>query len=178
MHPYPPVLLVQKLQRPAGEGVKRQRTRDPPSRKTSTPRCTPLQEISQSAEEHSTLLVALVEMGQRHWRDSGLIVVDHCKGRICGDRSEPLKGEWPNCGGSLQGYSSQIRQKVHYHYQNRSGYTIVTTPPVDESALDSLFCLSPPGSGYDSHQVMAAFKGCVPLVIGNNIYQHFEPHME
>jgi hypothetical protein len=99
-------------------------------------------------------------------------------GRICGGREEPNSTRWPNCRDINRGYSQGVRQKMHYHHWNRTGYRISTT---NKNYLEDLagtrFCLAPTGGGHGHRQILVAFSGCVPLLIGDFVYQPFEPEV-
>ena len=46
-------------------------------------------------------------------------------GRICGGREQPDSTRWPNCPlGVNVGYSQGVRQMMHYHHWNRTGFKI------------------------------------------------------
>ncbi|KAG1670892.1 hypothetical protein FOA52_000394 [Chlamydomonas sp. UWO 241] len=46
-------------------------------------------------------------------------------GRICGGREDPNSSAWPNCPlGINKGYSQGVRQLVHYHHWNRTGFSV------------------------------------------------------
>eukprot|EP00955_Chlamydomonas_euryale_P028028 295281-Chlamydomonas_euryale.AAC.1 len=54
-------------------------------------------------------------------------------GRICGGREEPV-ATWPNCPkGVNKGYSQGVRQLVHYHHWNRTGFSIMVSSAVMKS---------------------------------------------
>jgi len=100
-------------------------------------------------------------------------------GRICGDNRLPKEGVWPNCGKRSAGYSAGIRQKVHYHYSQRPGYSIsVHNEHYVHDLERARFCLAPPGGGFGHRQVLVTFSGCVPLVIGDHMYQPYEPQID
>ncbi|KAG1671535.1 hypothetical protein FOA52_011255 [Chlamydomonas sp. UWO 241] len=99
-------------------------------------------------------------------------------GRVCGDESEP-NTSWPACLGRGYGFSGLVRQRVFHHHFNRSGF--VVTSSLDRSASHmraSRFCLAPPGSAYGHRQVLVTLMGCVPVVIGDHIYQPFDPELD
>ncbi|GAX82727.1 hypothetical protein CEUSTIGMA_g10153.t1 [Chlamydomonas eustigma] len=103
-------------------------------------------------------------------------------GRICGDRSKPIPGEWPNCDLSTNGqngYSAGTRQKIHYHHWNRSGYQVVTsTKSYGRDMTKSTFCLAPTGGGHGKRNVLVTMMGCVPVTVTDGVYQPFEPELD
>ncbi|KAG1670893.1 hypothetical protein FOA52_000395 [Chlamydomonas sp. UWO 241] len=40
------------------------------------------------------------------------------------------------------------------------------------------FCLAPTGGGHGHRQILVAFSGCVPLLIGDSVLQPFEPEID
>eukprot|EP00798_Chlamydomonas_sp_ICE-L_P014564 gene14564-20605_t len=127
-------------------------------------------------------------------------------GRICGDRKEPIAGEWPNCdtevagengysagtrqkGGVGWGDAAEVkgenrcsagtRQKVHYHFSNRTGYkVVVSTKTYARDMARSKFCLAPTGGGHGKRQVLVAMLGCIPVTMTDYVYQPFEPEID
>ncbi|KAG2483243.1 hypothetical protein HYH03_017900 [Edaphochlamys debaryana] len=97
-------------------------------------------------------------------------------GRICGDRGSPKQGVWPNCGPKSPGYSAGVRQYVHYHHWNRTGFRVVTHDHNYGMMLaTSKFCLAPLGGGHGQRQIIVSFLGCIPVCIADNVYEPFEP---
>eukprot|EP00798_Chlamydomonas_sp_ICE-L_P013327 gene13328-19166_t len=100
-------------------------------------------------------------------------------GRICGDRKSPnISVGWPHCGGDLA-YSTAVRQKVHWFHHNQSGFRVVS---FDKHYGDQLmkykFCLAPLGGGHGQRQILVSFMGCIPVTIGDNVMQPFEPELD
>ena len=51
-------------------------------------------------------------------------------GRICGGREKPDSTRWPNCPlGINVGYSQGVRQLMHYHHWNRTGFKVHVSNP-------------------------------------------------
>uniref|UniRef100_A0A6U2FL05 Exostosin GT47 domain-containing protein n=1 Tax=Chlamydomonas euryale TaxID=1486919 RepID=A0A6U2FL05_9CHLO len=68
---------------------------------------------------------------------------------------------------------------VHLHHWNRSGFSIGTRNADYQAQLRSArFCLAPTGGGHGHRQVLVAFAGCVPLLIGDFVHQPFEPELD
>ena len=42
----------------------------------------------------------------------------------------------------------------------------------------SVFCLAPPGAGFTTRAVLAVIRGCIPVLVGDDILQPFEGHIE
>ncbi|KXZ45289.1 hypothetical protein GPECTOR_56g385 [Gonium pectorale] len=100
-------------------------------------------------------------------------------GRICGDRQIPRNGVWPNCGPRSRGYSAGVRQYVHYHHWNRTGFRVVTHEPRYGAALaSSRFCLAPLGGGHGQRQIIVSAMGCVPVSIADDVFEPFEPQID
>lgn len=99
-------------------------------------------------------------------------------GRICGDRKDPSPTS-PSCSKDKEEYSKGVRARVHELYHNRSGYRIVPrSPTYGQEMARSLFCLAPLGAGYGKRQVLVSLLGCIPVVIGDDVLQPFEPEMD
>ncbi|KAG1674838.1 hypothetical protein FOA52_015226 [Chlamydomonas sp. UWO 241] len=100
-------------------------------------------------------------------------------GRICGDRKEPDIDKWPNCRMANDVYSANVRQKVHYHYHNRTNWTVASrAPSYDRELRRSIFCLAPLGGGHGQRQIIVAAMGCIPVTIGDGVYQPLEPALD
>ncbi|KAG1660242.1 hypothetical protein FOA52_007639 [Chlamydomonas sp. UWO 241] len=102
-------------------------------------------------------------------------------GRICGGTEEPQpelgKGSCPR--GINRGYSQGVRQAVHLYHWNRSGFSVSTKNADYQADLRrARFCLAPTGGGHGHRQILVAFAGCVPLLIGDYVYQPFEPELD
>ncbi len=97
-------------------------------------------------------------------------------GRICSDRKDPEEdGTWPNCrGAEVEAYSANVRQKVHYHHHNRTGYIVASRAKhYDQRMRTSKFCLAPLGGGHGQRQIQAAIMGCIPVTIGRTTLVDF-----
>ncbi len=69
-------------------------------------------------------------------------------------------------------------QVAKYHTK-RPGYKIVVKSPTYElDYATSKFCLGPPGAGNGKRSTLAAVMGCIPVLIGDGIYQPFEPQLD
>lgn len=73
-------------------------------------------------------------------------------------------------------YAQQVRQAVHDHHINRSGFCLHI--PMDKGNLapasmiyKSRFCLAPMGHGFGDRLQMAMRHGCVPLIVQPGVVQ-------
>ncbi|KAG2483237.1 hypothetical protein HYH03_017894 [Edaphochlamys debaryana] len=100
-------------------------------------------------------------------------------GRICGDSSDPLlaNASAPRCATNRSSaYSAGIRQLVHRHHWNRTGFFIrLWDKKYAEHLVTSRFCFGPMGGGHGQRQIHAVLAGCVPLVISDGVLEPFEP---
>ena len=56
---------------------------------------------------------------------------------------------------------------MHFHHWNRTGFKVaVSNPTYLEDLARTRFCLAPTGGGHGHRQILVAFSGCVPLLIG------------
>lgn len=62
-------------------------------------------------------------------------------GRICGGREVPDSTRWPNCRPINVGYSQGVRQLVHYHHWNRTGFKINVSNPHYLQVRLKLLCM-------------------------------------
>uniref|UniRef100_A0A7S3QY39 EGF-like domain-containing protein n=1 Tax=Dunaliella tertiolecta TaxID=3047 RepID=A0A7S3QY39_DUNTE len=101
-------------------------------------------------------------------------------GRICGESSPPNTTlPWPhNCKDATR-YSGGVRQRIHSHHHNRTGFYIGKHIPQYAVHLrTSKWCLSTQGGGHGNRQVIGTLAGCNPVSIGDGIYEPFEPEMD
>lgn len=57
--------------------------------------------------------------------------------------------------------------QVHQLHWNRTGFSIrLHNPKYFEELSRTRFCLAPTGGGHGHRQILVAFSGCVPLLIG------------
>ncbi|KAF5828139.1 exostosin-like glycosyltransferase [Dunaliella salina] len=100
-------------------------------------------------------------------------------GRICGERKPPTEAPWPDNCQDATGYSGGIRQRTYYEHHNRTGYTVTThTPNYVRYLKASKFCLSPLGGACGDRQIVVTVAGCIPVVIGDDVHNYFEPEMD
>ncbi|EFJ49510.1 acetylglucosaminyltransferase [Volvox carteri f. nagariensis] len=72
-----------------------------------------------------------------------------------------------------------VRQKVHFHHWNRTGFRIVTFERNYGKALvSSKFCLAPLGGGHGQRQIIVSYMGCIPVCIADGVYEPFEPQTD
>ncbi|GLC51474.1 hypothetical protein PLESTB_000506400 [Pleodorina starrii] len=99
-------------------------------------------------------------------------------GRICGDRQPPDKNTG-KCGRYHADYSFGVRQKVYQYHRRTKGFKIAEwTKNYLEDISTHKFCLAPVGGGHGKRQILVALMGCVPLLIGDNVFQPFEPEID
>ena len=70
-------------------------------------------------------------------------------------------------------YAQQVRQQVHDHHVNRTGYCILERAP-DDLWYKSRFCLAPMGDGFGDRLQRAMRTGCVPLIVMPAVVQPLE----
>ncbi|KAG2487592.1 hypothetical protein HYH03_013871 [Edaphochlamys debaryana] len=103
-------------------------------------------------------------------------------GRVCGDGSPPrLNASFPPHCSSVRShvYSGGVRQLVHYHHWNRTGFFIqLRDPKYAEHLRTSRFCFGPMGGGHGQRQIQAVLAGCVPVLISDGVYEAFEPVLD
>ncbi len=77
----------------------------------------------------------------------------------CGSKRLSLMASPPR---TLTCYCCQgVRQRVHYHHHNRSGFKISQSNPNYVADLNrARFCLAPTGGGHGHRQILVAFAGC------------------
>ncbi|KAK3272306.1 hypothetical protein CYMTET_19393 [Cymbomonas tetramitiformis] len=75
---------------------------------------------------------------------------------FCGRLGDPVDPE----------YSRGVRQEF-----NRS-------PTYEHDLCDSIFCLAPPGSGHSPRVVDSITHGCIPVIVQDDTYMEFEPHLD
>ncbi|EFJ44782.1 acetylglucosaminyltransferase [Volvox carteri f. nagariensis] len=99
-------------------------------------------------------------------------------GRICGDRDlpDPKTGK---CGPGHEDYSFGVRQAVYLQHRNVKGFRIVAwTSTYLEDISSHKFCLAPVGGGHGKRNILVAFMGCLPVLIGDHVLQPFEPEID
>lgn len=60
-------------------------------------------------------------------------------------------------------------------------HTIPLTPSLSLLSQDIStykFCLAPVGGGHGKRQILVSLMGCIPVLIGDNVLQPFEPEMD
>jgi len=101
-------------------------------------------------------------------------------GRVCGVGLPNTSQPWPfNCPPRGRRYSGAVRQRVHAYHHNRTGYAVLPhVKNFSQMLMRSKFCLATQGGGHGNRQVIAAVSGCIPVVIGDHVYQPFEPELD
>eukprot|EP00798_Chlamydomonas_sp_ICE-L_P024846 gene24846-10500_t len=128
----------------------------------------------------------------------------YSQGRICGGRKTPNGNKVPCCRKISSGYSQgRICGGLNpnwneYHRACKIAQLLkVASVEVERSPMGTRchaaarsaqatvkvlshtrFCLAPTGGGHGHRQILVAFSGCVPLLIGDYVLQPFEPELD
>ncbi|KAG2486865.1 hypothetical protein HYH03_014548 [Edaphochlamys debaryana] len=125
---------------------------------------------------------AFPELAQAQLRErSGPLL--YFAGRICGDMSVPQVrngSAGPVCASDKNSaYSGGVRQAVHFHHWNRTGFLLRTSDQdYGRHLVTARFCLAPTGAGHGQRQIQAVLAGCVPVLISDGVLQPWEPFLD
>eukprot|EP00955_Chlamydomonas_euryale_P081847 363632-Chlamydomonas_euryale.AAC.9 len=100
--------------------------------------------------------------------------------QVTGVRPAPvMKGLGSHCRRPRALLDHKDHEPVHYHHHNRTNFTVVPhASAYDKELRRSIFCLAPLGGGHGQRQIIVAAMGCIPVTIGDGVYQPFEPSLD